>query len=64
MPARKSGLTPETTKTRIVHYAIIQTPQLFLELIQSALQASNWFKNQFLSFIYFASQNCLKFYHF
>ena len=26
-PSRKSGLTPKTTKVRIVHYVVIQSPQ-------------------------------------
>ena len=40
-PPRKSGLTPETSETRIVYYAIIQTPLQFSELTHSSLGASN-----------------------
>ena len=39
-PPRKSGLIPKITKTKVVHYAIIQSPQLFSELTQSSLDVS------------------------
>ena len=39
--SRKSGLTPNTTKARVVRYAIIQTLQWFLELTHSSSEASN-----------------------
>ena len=37
---RKSGLTPKTTKARIVHYTIIQSPQWYSELTHSFSVAS------------------------
>ena len=40
-PPRKSGLTPKTTKARVVRYAIIQSPQWFSELTHSSSQGSN-----------------------
>ena len=37
---RKSGLTPETTETRIIRYTFIQAPQMFSELTHFSLNAS------------------------
>ena len=39
-PPRKSGLPPETTKARIVHYTIIQAPQKFSGLTHLGSEAS------------------------
>ena len=39
-PPRKSGLTPKTAKGKIVHNAIIQSPQSLLELTHSSSEAS------------------------
>ena len=35
-PPRKSGLTPKTIKARVIHYAIIQSPQRFSKLTHSS----------------------------
>ena len=40
MPPRKSGVTPKITKARVVHYAIIQSPQWVLELTHSCSKTS------------------------
>ena len=42
-PPRKSGLTPKIAKARVVRYAIVQSPQWFLELTHSSSDASNYF---------------------
>ena len=39
-PSRKTGLTHKTTETRIVRYAMIQSPQWFSELTHSSSEAS------------------------
>ena len=39
-PPRKSGLNPKTTKARVIHYAIIQSPQWFWELTHSSSEVS------------------------
>ena len=41
-PMRKSGLTPKTTKVRVIRYAIIQSPQWFLGLTHSSSEASKY----------------------
>ena len=41
-PPRKNGLTPKTTKARIVRYAISQSLQWFSELTHSSSEASNY----------------------
>ena len=40
-PPRKSGLTPKTTKARVVRYVIIQSPQWFSGLTHSSSEGSN-----------------------
>ena len=39
---RNSGLTPKTTKARVVRYAIIQSLQWFSELTHSSSDASKY----------------------
>ena len=43
-PPSLSELTPKTTKTRVVCYAIIQSPQWFSELTHSSSEASKLVK--------------------
>ena len=63
-PAKKSGLTPKTTKAKVIWYAIKQSPQWFSELPHSSLETSIFvstihtysiylFFNFFYFFLYF-----------